>query len=282
MPWLPPVTRKRVACMRSSSSAARGGSPAAFDGRCIPPGCVAPPSNTPGILRRRALPAGRLARLGATRDFHHGLLGRGAAQRQIHHAGQHGPHHRAQHGDPGVAPVAVPFAAGIHTSACTMRGLRSRAGLMAYPVVPPSERPIISTRSATGTHPSRRAHQWSRSHRPRSAPRCAARRRRKRLSRSPPRRGLAPYCGLPGRCRTRPAWRRGPRSRRSGDENCTAHQERAQRAPDELRREVGGHLVPRKLAHHRQSDGDHRVEMRSAVRRPPKRRQRTPPWPIPR
>jgi hypothetical protein len=30
--------------------------------------------NTPGILGRRALPAGRLARLGATPDLHHGLL----------------------------------------------------------------------------------------------------------------------------------------------------------------------------------------------------------------
>jgi len=47
---------------------------AAFDERCIPAGGVAPPSNTPGILSRRALPAGRLARLGATPDFHHGLL----------------------------------------------------------------------------------------------------------------------------------------------------------------------------------------------------------------
>src|SRR6186997_977380 len=55
--------------------AARGKSLAAFDGRCIPGGCVASPSNTPGILGRRALPAGRLARLGATPDFHHGLLG---------------------------------------------------------------------------------------------------------------------------------------------------------------------------------------------------------------
>src|SRR5204862_3589911 len=81
--------------------AARGESLAAFDRRCIPKppqrGCrvggpgasgVAPPSNTPGIatpprkrraagapvLGRRALPAGRLARLGATPDFHHGLL----------------------------------------------------------------------------------------------------------------------------------------------------------------------------------------------------------------
>src|SRR5437899_8364106 len=55
------------------SLTARGESLAAFDGRCIPAGCVAPRSNTPGILGRRALPAGRLARLGATPDFHHGL-----------------------------------------------------------------------------------------------------------------------------------------------------------------------------------------------------------------
>ncbi len=55
--------------------AARGASPAAFDGRCIPAGGVAPRSNMPNILTRRALPAGRLARLGATLDLHHGLLG---------------------------------------------------------------------------------------------------------------------------------------------------------------------------------------------------------------
>ncbi|HSC29271.1 MAG TPA: gamma-glutamyltransferase family protein [Vicinamibacterales bacterium] len=68
--------------------AARGATPAAFGRRCIPAGCVAPSSNTPGILGRRALPArgphgawfapgggaGRLAALGATRAFHHGLL----------------------------------------------------------------------------------------------------------------------------------------------------------------------------------------------------------------
>src|SRR4026209_426188 len=58
----------------ASALTARGESPTAFDGRCIPPGGVAPPSNIPDILRRRALPAGRLARLGATRDFRHGLL----------------------------------------------------------------------------------------------------------------------------------------------------------------------------------------------------------------
>ena len=53
--------------------AARGETPAAFDGRGILGGGVAPRSNTPGILGRRALPARRLARLGATPGFHHGL-----------------------------------------------------------------------------------------------------------------------------------------------------------------------------------------------------------------
>ena len=55
--------------------AARGESPAAFDRRCIPPGCVAPRSHADGILPRRALPDGRLTGLGATPDCHHGLLG---------------------------------------------------------------------------------------------------------------------------------------------------------------------------------------------------------------
>src|SRR5262245_27963613 len=41
----------------------------AFGRRCIPPGRVAPSSNTPGILGRRALPGGRLAALGATPPF---------------------------------------------------------------------------------------------------------------------------------------------------------------------------------------------------------------------
>ena len=57
------------------SLAARGESPSAFDERSILVAYVAPPSNTGGILGRRALSARRLARLGATPDFHHGLLG---------------------------------------------------------------------------------------------------------------------------------------------------------------------------------------------------------------
>ena len=55
--------------------AARGESPAAFDGRSIPPLGVARRLNIPDIRPPRALIVGRLARLGASRPFHHGLLG---------------------------------------------------------------------------------------------------------------------------------------------------------------------------------------------------------------
>src|SRR5713226_1470598 len=54
--------------------AARGATRSAFERRCIPSGCVAPPSNIPDILGRRALPDGRIAALGATMDLHHGPL----------------------------------------------------------------------------------------------------------------------------------------------------------------------------------------------------------------
>ena len=57
-----------------STLAARGASPPAFDKRCILAVCVALPSNTLSILTRHALSARRLARLGATPGFHHGLL----------------------------------------------------------------------------------------------------------------------------------------------------------------------------------------------------------------
>ena len=55
--------------------AARGKSPFAFGERGIPPRGVAQRSNTPGILAFRAWRSGRIVRLGATTDFHHGLLG---------------------------------------------------------------------------------------------------------------------------------------------------------------------------------------------------------------
>ena len=54
--------------------AARGKNPTAFDRRCIPPDCVARRSNIPAIPAPLALSAGRLAGLGATRDFCRGLL----------------------------------------------------------------------------------------------------------------------------------------------------------------------------------------------------------------
>src|SRR6185436_19539016 len=41
----------------------------AFGRRCIASGGVAPPSHTPGMLGRRALPDGRLAALGAAPPF---------------------------------------------------------------------------------------------------------------------------------------------------------------------------------------------------------------------
>src|SRR5207237_5191533 len=59
---------------RPRGLAARDATPPAFERRCIPSGCVAPSSNIPHMLGRRALPAGRLAVLGATAELHHGLL----------------------------------------------------------------------------------------------------------------------------------------------------------------------------------------------------------------
>jgi prolyl oligopeptidase len=58
----------------SSFLAVRGETPPAFGRRCIPADCVAPPSHIPDMLGRRALSSGRLATLGATPEFHHGLL----------------------------------------------------------------------------------------------------------------------------------------------------------------------------------------------------------------
>src|SRR5574342_375744 len=55
------------------SLAARGATPSAFERRCISAGGVAPPSDIPEITGRRALPAGRLAVLGAAMDLPPGL-----------------------------------------------------------------------------------------------------------------------------------------------------------------------------------------------------------------
>ena len=78
--------------------AVRGATPSAFERRCIPAGCVAPPSNIPDILSRRALPSGRLAVLDATMDLHHGLPGAGAEKRAI--------------APPGIKPIG-PYSPGI-------------------------------------------------------------------------------------------------------------------------------------------------------------------------
>ena len=69
---------RRRGCRRGCLLAARGESPAAFERCCMPPDCVVSRSNTAGILPRHALSSGRITALGATRDFHHGLLGRDA------------------------------------------------------------------------------------------------------------------------------------------------------------------------------------------------------------
>src|SRR3977135_20379 len=61
----------------------------AFGRRCIPSGCVAPPSNTPGILRRRALPAGRLAALGATPPFMRWVLDMRCRRVRLYNEGLH-------------------------------------------------------------------------------------------------------------------------------------------------------------------------------------------------
>ena len=67
--------RRGDAEKKPGATAARGKSPSAFGERCIPPRGVAQRSNTPGILAFRAWRSGRIVRLGATTDFHHGLLG---------------------------------------------------------------------------------------------------------------------------------------------------------------------------------------------------------------
>ena len=56
---------------RKSGSIGSGALQCSSDERCILAACVAPPSNTGGILGRRALPVRRLTRLCATPDFHH-------------------------------------------------------------------------------------------------------------------------------------------------------------------------------------------------------------------
>jgi hypothetical protein len=92
---------------------ARGKSLAAFDGRCILAGCVALPSNIPDILGHRAWPARRLARLGATPDFHHGLL----STAQEFRAGPR-PARKLRRGSPKLAQAARNFITPRRRSVC--------------------------------------------------------------------------------------------------------------------------------------------------------------------
>ena len=69
-----PALFRRIGERTAAALAACGGSPAAFGGRCIPAGGVTPPLHIPDMRGRRALPSGRLTRLGATLGFHHELL----------------------------------------------------------------------------------------------------------------------------------------------------------------------------------------------------------------
>ena len=73
-----------ICLMTGTTLAARGESPAAFDRRCIPKlpalGHFLQGSHTAGMLPRRAWSSGRIARLDATRGFHHGLAARGAQE----------------------------------------------------------------------------------------------------------------------------------------------------------------------------------------------------------
>ncbi len=82
-----PVPLALLCVVIATMVAARGESPAAFDRRCIPAGCVAPRSPTAGVLPRRVWrwpgAASITAVLGATRDSHDGRLAARGAQELI-------------------------------------------------------------------------------------------------------------------------------------------------------------------------------------------------------
>src|SRR5262245_36926140 len=117
-------TQRDRNCTSSShadSLTTRGATPSAFERRCIPTGCVAPPSNIPDILSRRALPAGRLAVLGATMELRHGLL---SAMLRICQAlfralrcGAHARHRTLRDG--GRAIVVIASALTLFATACS-------------------------------------------------------------------------------------------------------------------------------------------------------------------
>src|SRR5436190_19783678 len=164
-----------IVLLPRATLAARGETPAAFGRRCIPPppqrgcrvggpgaGCVAPPSNTPGIAPHRAQharwgprsavvaplrrgphgadcapwggTASRLARLGATPRFHHGLLGSRGLRASRHISGA----------------VAVFMLLAVHSTAQTPRPALTRlAVLQAEDRRAPAARDLAVIRAAT-------------------------------------------------------------------------------------------------------------------------------------
>lgn len=125
----------------SLSLAARSETPAAFDGRCTPAGFVASPSNIADILSRLALPAGRPARLGATLEFHYGLL---AQQDQGVITGRVTDASGAVL--PGATIVATRVATGVTSQAVT-----STDGLYTIPALPVGSSSSRSDRGGGGS-----------------------------------------------------------------------------------------------------------------------------------
>ena len=64
----PPYRKLRTDSAERARLTARGGGPAAFERRCIPPDCVVRRLRMPNMRPPHALSAGRLTALGATRD----------------------------------------------------------------------------------------------------------------------------------------------------------------------------------------------------------------------
>ena len=98
--------------------AARGASPAACDRRRVSPGCVAPRSNTAGLLPRRALPNGRVIGLAATLDLHHELLAPRDARRSPRisvHRSVPGHASSRRHASPHLVADPAPSSSALYT-----------------------------------------------------------------------------------------------------------------------------------------------------------------------
>ena len=144
---------------------------------------------------------------------------------------------------------------GIGRMACMIRGPRSRAGLIAYPVVPPSERPITRTSRATAKGPDAR---W----------RSAEVKITKTSTNVP----------MISEIRFQSGLRIAGAGAEDGELEALVlglspvrvvvqeDQRGADERADELGDEVQRDLVPRRLAGDRKAEGDGRVQVRTAVR----------------